>query len=465
MTSCYILGGVVYMEKSNLVRKMLIALIAAFASGFALMLLKENLINGGNESTWGVIYSFLCADVTKESGFGILFVIQTLFLNGLKLIIVPLVFTSLLLAMDSITDLKKLGRMAYKTAGGFFFIYVIGCIMASIVAVICMKMGIFTISETIVRDTSNLTQVSVPNPMSILIAMVPDNMFATFSNNGAVLAIVFIAVTSGLCLNIMGESGEPFKNVVRSVAEMIRVCVDFLINKIGPFAIFAMITRAMALYGINEVKSVIVYVGIIILALLIYLLIGYPLLIFAFTKLNPVIFMKKIAKVGLLAFSAAASSPALPLNTETTINELGIKEDIANFVLPLGMTINMNGTAMMHVIGATFIATVAGYQVSPADFVMMSLLAIMSSAGTPAIPAAGSVLLLTVATGMGYTNEVAMITYALILAINKPVEMVLTSLNVVGDASVALMIANSEGDLDKDVYYDRKVINEANLEA
>ena len=114
------------------------------------------------------------------------------------------------------------------------------------------------------------------------------------------------------------------------------------------------------------------------------------------------------------------------------------------------------GTAIMHVIGTTFIATVAGYHVTFTDLLMMSLLAIMASAGTPAIPAAGSVLLLTVVTGMGYTNDIAMMTYALILAINKPVEMVLTSLNVVGDASVALMVANSEGDLDKDIYYDRK---------
>lgn len=443
-------------QDNKLIRQMLFAVASSFIIGLALIMLNEKLNAGGKADTWNMIYSLLFADVTKESGLGILFVIQTLFLNGLKLIIVPLVFTSLLLAMDSITDLKKLGRMAYKTVGGFFGVYVLGCILASVAAKLCVNNGIFTMSESIVRDTSNLTQVSSPNPMSILVAMVPDNLITTFSNNNAILAVVFIAVICGLCLNIMGAEGEPFKNVVQSVSKMIRLCVDFLINKMGPVAIFAMITRAMALYGLDDVKSVLVYVCVTIVVLLIYLTVGYAAVVFGTTRLNPFVFLKKIAKVGLFAFSTISSAATLPLNTKTTTKELGIKEDIANFVLPLGMTINMNGTAIMHVIGTTFIATVAGYDVGITDLMMMSLLAIMASAGTPAIPAAGSVLLLTVVTGMGFTNEVAMMTYALILAINKPVEMVLTSLNVVGDASVALMVANSEGDLDKDVYYDRK---------
>ena len=443
-------------KDNKLIRRMIIALVSAFIFGFIMMMLNEKLNAGGNEGTWQFIYNLLFADVTKEKGFGILFVIQTLFLNGLKLIIIPLVFTSLMLAMDSITDLKKLGRMAYKTVGGFLGVYVLGCLLSSFVSMFCLKAGIFKVSESIVQDTSNLTQVESPNPMSILTAMVPDNLITTMSNNNAILAVVFIAVVCGICLNIIGAEGDAFKNVVKSVSKIIQLCVDFIINKMGPIAIFAMISRAMALYGLDEVKSVLVYVGITILALLFYLVFGYAAVIFGITKLNPLVFLKKIAKVGLFAFSTISSAATLPLNTKTVVNELGVKEDIANFVLPLGMTINMNGTAIMHVIGTTFIATVAGYHVTFTDLLMMSLLAIMASAGTPAIPAAGSVLLLTVVTGMGYTNDIAMMTYALILAINKPVEMVLTSLNVVGDASVALMVANSEGDLDKDIYYDRK---------
>lgn len=445
--------------KNKLVRQMLIALVAAFACGLVLMYLNNRLNSNGNEHTWNILYSLLFADVTKESGFGILYVIQIIFLNALKLIIVPLVLTSLILAMDSITDMKKLGRIAYKTVGGFFGLYALGCLLSSVVAKFCVSSGIFTISSSIVHDTSNITEVASANPMSILVAMVPDNLITTFSSNNAILAVVFIAIVCGLCLNLMGSGkGETFKKVIQDVADVIQMCVEFLINKLGPVAIFAMITRALALYGIDDVKSVLIYVGITILSLLIYLTVGYSLIVFATTRLNPFIFLKKIAKVGLFAFSTISSAATLPLNTETTINELGVKPDIANFVLPMGMTINMNGTAIMHVLGTTFIATVAGYHVTFTDLIMMSLLAIMASAGTPAIPAAGSVLLLTVVNGMGYTNDIAMMTYALILAINKPVEMVLTSLNVVGDACTSLIVANSEGDLDKDIYYDRKKV-------
>lgn len=445
--------------KNKLVRQMLIALVAAFACGLVLMYLNNRLNSNGNEHTWNILYSLLFADVTKESGFGILYVIQIIFLNALKLIIVPLVLTSLILAMDSITDMKKLGRIAYKTVGGFFGLYALGCLLSSVVAKFCVSSGIFTISSSIVHDTSNITEVASANPMSILVAMVPDNLITTFSSNNAILAVVFIAIVCGLCLNLMGSGkGETFKKVIQDVADVIQMCVEFLINKLGPVAIFAMITRALALYGIDDVKSVLIYVGITILSLLIYLTVGYSLIVFVTTRLNPFIFLKKIAKVGLFAFSTISSAATLPLNTETTINELGVKPDIANFVLPMGMTINMNGTAIMHVLGTTFIATVAGYHVTFTDLIMMSLLAIMASAGTPAIPAAGSVLLLTVVNGMGYTNDIAMMTYALILAINKPVEMVLTSLNVVGDACTSLIVANSEGDLDKDIYYDRKKV-------
>lgn len=435
-------------QNNKLIHRMLIAIVSSFVLGFVLLIMKDRV----SESVWGGLYSFLFADVTKESGFGILYVISTLFLNGLKLIIIPLVLTSLMLAMDSVKDMKKLGRIAYKTIGGFLGVYVLGCIVASIVAMSCVSLDIFTVSENIVRDTSNLTEINSANPMSILIAMVPDNLTAMLTDNNAILAVVFVAVVCGLCLNIMGEKGKAFKDVVIVVSDIIQMCVDFLINKVGPVAIFAMITRAMALYGFSDVKAVLVYVLVTIVVLIFYLLLGYPLVIFTCTRLNPVIFMKKIFKVALFAFSTISSAATLPLNTETTTKELGVKNDVANFVLPLGMTINMNGTAIMHVIGTTFIATVAGYHVTVTDLMMMSLLAIVASAGTPAIPAAGSVLLLTVVTGMGYTSDLALTTYALILAINKPVEMVLTSLNVVGDACVSVLVANSEGDLDKDVY-------------
>lgn len=445
-------------KKLGIVEIMLIALAAAFVVGILFMYLHEKLVSSGNEQIWNTIYAIFFIDITQPgaSGLGIFYLIGTIFMNGLRLSIVPLVFTSLILAMGSITDLKKLGRIAYKGLFAFLGMYIIGCIFAGLVALFARNIGWIKASAAIVGEAGDVTLVETANPLATIVAMVPDNMLSAMSSNNAVLAVVFLAIVVGICMVILGEKTKHLQVLMGEVNEIIQLFIGFLINKIGPVAIFSLIVRAFALYGLEQIKPVLVYVVVTIGVLLIYLIIGYPMIIAVTTKLNPVIFMKKMVKVCLIAFSTASSSPALPLNLKTNTEELGVSKEITNFVLPLGMTINMNGTSIMHVIGTIFIATVAGFDVGLVDVALMSLLSILAAAGTPALPAAGTVLLFTVLNGMGYTNEMAVITYSLILAINKPVEMVLTSLNVMGDAAAALIVASSENELDADIYYDKK---------
>jgi Na+/H+-dicarboxylate symporter len=154
----------------------------------------------------------------------------------------------------------------------------------------------------------------------------------------------------------------------------------------------------------------------------------------------------------MFGFSTSSSAATLPLNTKTTIEELGVDNEIASFVLPLGMTVNMNGTAIMQVIATIFIASYAGYDINIGSVIIIALLALLASVGTPAAPGAGAIILFTLLTGMGYNNDAALIVYALILAINRPVEMLVTSLNVVGDSAIAVVVANSENLLNKEVY-------------
>lgn len=446
-------------KKLGIVEIMLIALVAAFAVGILFMYVHEKLVSSGNEQIWNTIYAIFFVDITQPgaSGLGIFYLIGTIFMNGLRLSIVPLVFTSLILAMGSITDLKKLGRIAYKGLFAFLGMYLIGCIFAGLVALFARNMGWIKASASIIGEAGDVTLVQTANPLATIVAMVPDNMMAAMSSNNDVLAVVFLAIIIGICMVILGEKTRHLQVLLEEANEIIQLFIGFLINKIGPVAIFSLIVRAFALYGLEQIKPVLVYVVVIIVVLLIYLLIGYPIIIAATTKLNPIIFMKKMVKVCLIAFSTASSSPALPLNLKTNTEELGVSKEITNFVLPLGMTINMNGTSIMHVIGTIFIATVAGFDVGLVDVALMSMLSVLAAAGTPALPAAGTVLLFTVLNGMGYTNEIAVITYSLILAINKPVEMVLTSLNVMGDAAAAVIVASSENELDEDIYYDKKI--------
>ena len=228
--------------------------------------------------------------------------------------------------------------------------------------------------------------------------------------------------------------------------------LSFVITKFGPIAIFVLITRTFAIYGIEHLKPALAYVGIVIVALLVFLIFGYAIFVMVAAKLNPVKFVKKIAKVALFGFSTSSSAATLPLNTKTTVEELGVSEEIASFTLPLGMTINMNGTAIMQVIAAIFIASSAGYDVTIGKIVLIAILALIASVGTPAAPGAGAIILFTVLTGMGYNNDAAILAYSLILAINRPVEMLVTSLNVVGDSATAVVVAKSEKTLNEDIY-------------
>ena len=155
----------------------------------------------------------------------------------------------------------------------------------------------------------------------------------------------------------------------------------------------------------------------------------------------------------MFAFSTSSSAASLPLNTKTTIEKLGVDETTTSFVLPMGMTVKMNGTAIMQVLATLFIAGVAGYEITVFNLATISLLALLASIGTPAAPGSGAIILFTILTGMGYSNEIAVSAYAIILGINRPLEMLLTSLNVVGDSAVAVYVSKSEGKLDHDIYH------------
>lgn len=266
------------------------------------------------------------------------------------------------------------------------------------------------------------------------------------TNNSMVLSIVFLAVVVGLCINTLGEKILVLKNLLIDINNIISVFLGFIITKFSPFAVFVLITRTFAVYGLDRLKPALAYMLTVTIASIVFLIIAYPLFVYLLTRLNPITFMKKVAKVALLGFSAAASSASLSLNEKTTVEELGVDKDIASFVLPLGMTINMNGTAIMQVIAAIFIATSSGYTLTIQNIILIA------SIGTPSAPGSSSIILFTVLTGMGFNNEATLIAYSLIIAINRPIDMLITCLNVIGDSATAVVIANSEGCLNKEIY-------------
>lgn len=439
-------------SKNTLAIKMTIALVAGIAAGFLCILLRENL--GGQSETWKMINNIFFQDISRkgaERAVGIFYIVGQLFINSLQLIIIPMVFTSITLAMCHISDSKKLGRISYKTLGFFFVSSVIALALAGAVGMAVKASGAFDIS--IQSSVNVVTGKSGSNPLMVLVSIVPSNILAAFSNNGGVLATVFLAVSTGLCINVLGDKVKYLKPLLEEINEIVITFLTFVINKFGPIAIFVLLTRTFASYGIEHLKPALVYMGVTTVTLLVFLVFGYSLLIAASTRLDPMPFVRKAAKVALFGFSTSSSAATLPLNKKTTVEELGVHDDIASFVLPLGMTTNMNGTAIMQVIASVFVATTAGYDIGLANIFIIGVLALVASVGTPAAPGAGAIVLFTILSGLGYTNDAAILAYSLILAINRPIEMLVTSLNVIGDSATSIYVAKTENMFDHEVYH------------
>ncbi len=290
------------------------------------------------------------------------------------------------------------------------------------------------------------------NPLNIILNIIPNNLISAFSTNGNVLAIVFIAVAMGLAMNTLEEETKTLKKLFEEVSKIITLFLSFVVNKFAPIGIFCLLTRTFAIYGIDSLRPALAYVVTVVIALFIYLFLAYPIYLMSMARVNPKPFMKKMVKVALFGFSTSSSAATLPINKRTVTEELGVNDQIASFVLPLGMTINMDGTAIMQVIAAMFIAASSGYKVTFMSMAVIAVLALIASVGIPAAPGAGAVILFTILTGMGYTNDAALLAYSLILSINRPIEMLVTSLNVVGDASTSVIVAKKENMINQEVY-------------
>lgn len=445
------------MQKKNsntLAVKMAIALVLGLLLGLGTIFLREALISGGNEATWNTINNLLFADISAEGNehaIGLFFIVGQLFVRALQVVIVPMVFTSIILAMIRISDSRKLGRISSKTIGFFMLTTVIGILLAAVAGFTAYKSGLF--NNASLSDLGASTGSTGANPLMILINAVPNNLTGALSNNSGILAIVVSAVAIGLGINTTKEKFTALPKLCQEISDLITTILSFVVNKFGPIAIFCLITRTCAAYGIHYLKPALAYMVLTTLLLLAVLFLGYALFVRVFTGVNPKRFVQKITKVALFGFSTSSSAATLPLNVKTATDEIGIDEDIASFVLPLGMTINMDGTAIMQVIAALFIAGCGGYDVSFTSLLLIGVLAIVASIGTPAAPGAGAVILFTILSGVGFTNEPALMAYTLILAINRPIEMLVTALNVVGDTSCAMAVAKSEGALDLDTYH------------
>ena len=438
-------------DNNKLAVRMLIAMISGIGAGLVFMAIRENL--GEDSSTWMMINNILFQDITAagaESALGLFYILGQMFIRALQLVIVPMVFTSIVMAIGEIREASTLGRVAGKTIGFFLLTTTIALVLSGLIGLAFFKAGTFNVT---IEGLDVATGKTGSNPLKVILDIIPSNIGATMSVNNAVLAIVFLAAAVGLGMNQlnMGKDSIMYR-FCEETSNIIVVFLNFIVKKFGPAAIFMLLCRTFATYGIHYLKPAVSYMVICVVMLLVYLFIGYPIFVALLVRENPFKFMKKIFKVIVFGFSTSSSAATLPLNLETNTSELGVDGQIASFVLPLGMTINMDGTAIMQVIATLFVAGCGGFDVSAFQLVVIMVLALIASMGTPAAPGAGAVILFTILSGVGFTNDAALVAYALILAINRPIEMLVTALNVVGDAFAAVAVAKSEGKMNEDIY-------------
>lgn len=441
-------------KKNNIVKRMILAVVAGFAVGFCLLLLREEVLNGGKSEIWKMIDAVFFQDITATNGIegiGLLYIVGQLFMRGLQMAIVPLVLTSLSLAMCSLANPERLGKIAGKTFLTYSGFYIVAAALAGGAAYFVKCMGWFNVNLPNEMVSEAVTMEGY-NPLTTIVNAVPSNIFSAFSSNNEVIAVVVVAVILGLCMTTLGKKTEPLKCVLENLNDVVQMFLNFLIDKIGPVAIFCMITRTLAIYGVEYIKPTLVWMVTTIVVSLVLVVTIYPAGILLTTRLNPIPFVKKTAKIGLFAAATNSSAATLPLNMKTCTEELGCSEEIGSFVLPTGMTINMNGTTAMHMIAITFIATAAGIDITPSVLVVAGFLSICTAMGTPAIPVAGTTMIYVLMSGLGLNLELCMIGYSLVLAMNYLPGMAVITLNVIGDAATDVIVSFREGALDKETY-------------
>ncbi|WP_440998659.1 dicarboxylate/amino acid:cation symporter [Fodinibius sp. SL11] len=404
---------------------------------------------------WGLV-----ASVTGLSSFTVDYIqpIGTIFINLLKLIAVPLILASLIVGVTSLNDIAKLSRMGGKTIG-IYLVTTMLAITIGLTVVNVIQPGNFLPVETqeqlmsgyqdnIEGADQSAQEVLDRTPMSFFVDIVPENFFAAASDNGNMLQVVFVALLLGIGLmQIPTEKSKSLVNFFDSLNEVIIKIVD-LIMKVAPYGVFALMAGVIVDLAGDDIGQALDLLGAlfwytftVILGLFLHLMIVYSGLFKIFSKMKLRDFFKAIRPAMLLGFSTSSSAATLPVTMERVEKNVGVDEEVASFVLPIGATINMDGTSLYQAVAAVFIAQALGMDLGIAQQITIVLTATLASIGSAGVPGAGIIMLVIVLQAI----QVPVEGIALILGVDRILDMCRTAVNITGDAAVSVAIAHTEG--------------------
>lgn len=360
--------------------------------------------------------------------------IAELFIKAIKMIVVPLVFFSIAAGAAGIADPRKLGRIGVKTIGLYMLTAAVAITIGLLLANIIAPGEGVTIGEAAEKPDIQ----EAPPIKEMLLNIVPENPIQAMAE-AEMLQIIFFALFFGIAMALLGDKVDRVKAVIDQGSEVTIKMVD-LVMRTAPYAAFALMARAIGQAGIELIGSMAWYMVTILGSLILHMAVIYSLLIWLLAKMNPLHFYKAMAPAMEVAFTTSSSAATLPVTMECAERDLKVPKSISSFVLPLGATVNMDGTSIMQGVAAVFIAQLYGIDLSLAEQVMIILTATLASIGTAAVPGAGLVLLSMVLTSVGLPVE----GIAIIMGVDRLLDMSRTVTNITGDACVAVCVARTE---------------------
>ncbi|HRQ65001.1 MAG TPA: dicarboxylate/amino acid:cation symporter [Xanthomonadaceae bacterium] len=373
---------------------------------------------------------------------GLFHVVGQLFIAALMMLVVPLVFLSLVTGTSKLSDPKRLGRLGLRTLALYLATTAIAVTFALSLALL------FDPGKGADLPLAEYTPRAAPSLMEVLIGLVPRNPVQAMAD-GNMLQIIVFSILVGLALVLAGETGRRVSAQFEDWNEIVMKLVG-IVMKLAPYGVFALIAKLAAETGLASFKPLLAYFLLVLSALLLHAFVTYPLLLKALSGLNPLIFLRKMRTPQLFAFSTASSNATIPVTLRTVERNIGVHNSVASFTVPLGATINMDGTAIMQGVAVVFLAQVYGMDLNLAQILMVVLMATLASVGTAGVPGVGMIMLGMVLVQVGLPPEAI----GFIIGIDRLLDMVRTAVNITGDAMVTTVVAKWEGELDELAYED-----------
>ncbi|TMM31139.1 dicarboxylate/amino acid:cation symporter [Polaribacter aestuariivivens] len=409
----------------------------------------------------GIIFGFIMNSIDGGKGFVSDWIkpFGTIFINLLKLIAVPLILASLIKGISDLKDISKIKKMGLRTIS----IYVGTTLVAIIIGlgiVNLVKPGTGMSPDTIEKIkakyetsadvTDKLTKATAQKdagPLQALVDIFPSNIFQSFTD-ASMLQIIFFAMFVGISLLLIPEKkAKPLMDFFDSLNEMVMKMVD-LIMLFAPYAVFALLANVIIAFDDTEILLKLLVYALCVVGGLLLMIVFYLILVSVYTKKSPMWFLKQISPAQLLAFSTSSSAATLPVTMERVEEHLGVDKEVSGFVLPVGATINMDGTSLYQGIAAVFIMQVIWPEGATfSNQLVIIFTALLASIGSAAVPSAGMVMLVIVLESINFPSELLPIGLALIFAVDRPLDMCRTTVNVTGDATVSMLVAKSLGKL------------------